>query len=714
MMIPTEWLREYVDYDLPHDELAEALIRAGIGIEAVHESPPGLGGVVLEAEITPNRGDCLSMVGIAREVAAIVGGTARRPEIVLEESADERIEGRCSVTIDEPDLCPRYSARLVLGAQHGPSPGWMQRRLIACGQRPIDVFVDVTNLVLFELGQPLHAFDYDRLGPRIGVRRAREGEMFVTLDEAKRTLTREQLLITDGERGVALAGVMGGLDTAVTERTRNILLEGAHFHGPNIRRTARLLGLESESSYRFARTVDPALTTVALDRCAQLLAECAGATVAAGTIDVIAKPIAPLLVTLRPERCNQILGTRLAAAEMARYLESLELVVEPDDGVLLVTVPTFRPDLTREVDLIEEIARRHGYDRIATTAPPPALRVGRPPAAMRIERRLRELLCGAGLNEVQTFSLTSPEAMARAGLGHDPGQVGAAVLQNALNQEYSLLRWSLLPSLLEVLGRNEAAHSDPVRIFEIGRVYTELDRAVTDEQARAAGRVALGRTATTLPEPCREQRTLGLAVTGARWTAQWNLPAGEETPDFYEVKGIFEAILDELGVDGLAVEATDQPPYRPGRAACFVAGDRAIATLGEVDPTVLERYEIRRQVVALEADLGWLLEQAGPRRRFRSLPRFPAALRDLALVVGDAVPQAAVADAVRESAGELLVRLELFDVYRGQGLPEGARSLAYRLTFRHAERTLTDAEVDGRVAAVVTALSDCCGARLRE
>ncbi|MBI2299813.1 MAG: phenylalanine--tRNA ligase subunit beta, partial [Armatimonadetes bacterium] len=404
--IPIHWLKDYVDVTATPEELADLLTRLGIPIEEIHEAQGGLGGAVLVAEVTPNRGDCLSMVGVAREVAAATGAELRLPGAELIESRDESILGRCTVLVEDGDLCPRYAARLVTGLVNRPAPEWMQQRLRACGQRPLNVLVDITNYVLFELGQPLHAFDHTLLGGTVVVRRAQAGEVIVTLDGVKRTLTGEQLLITDGERGVALAGVMGGANTEVSEHTTDVLLEAAQFYGPNIRRTARTLGLESESSYRFARTVDPGLPPYALERAAGLLAAHAGGQVAAGVVDVVAKPIEPAVIRLRPGRCNSFLGTAIPAAQIAGYLTALGLQVEPAGEDLEVGVPTRRPDLTREVDLIEEVARLHGYDNVPTSIPRAGKATGRLSARQRLERRVRELLLGCGLNEVQSFSLT--------------------------------------------------------------------------------------------------------------------------------------------------------------------------------------------------------------------------------------------------------------------------------------------------------------------
>ena len=712
MRIPMAWLKEYVRCELDVDQLAELLTDLGIEIEDIEDAPADLGGKVLVAEVTPNRGDCLSILGMAREIAARTGAELTLPDMTAPESASERIDGRVRVGIEATDLCARYTARLVLGVTPGPSPKWMQDKLLACGQRPIDILVDVTNYVMFELGQPLHAFDYDLLGPNIAVRRAREGEVLTTLDNVDRKLTPDQLLITDGSNGVALAGVMGGAGTAVSSTTRNVLIEAAHFASPNIRRTARNLGLESESSYRFARVVDPGGTIRAADRCAQLLAQCAGGTVAAGVVDTLAKPVECATITLRPARCNTFLGLKLTCDEMAGYLSALGMSVDIVDGLLAVVVPTYRPDLTREVDLIEEVARLHGYNNVPMTLPPAAQRTGRLTPAQKAERRVREICLAAGLNEVWTFSLTSPQAMGRAGYNQDPDAIGAVVLENALSTDFSVMRWSMLPSMLEVVGRNMTAHGGDVRVFEVGRTYAGLDASVTDQTAADAGRLATGQTASSLPVPCTEERTLAGAITGRLLTSAWNLPAEQLGADITEVKGLLDLLVAELRLTGVTAEPCEEPVFEPGRSGKLTLAGETIAVFGEVAGSILDAYDIRRPVVLFEANLGQMIAAGDLSRSYRPLPKYPAALRDIALVVPDDVPQAAVDAAIREVADNL-AELKLFDLYRGKGLPEGHRSLAYGLTFRLPDRTLTDVEVDAAMARIIEHVQTACSATLR-
>ncbi len=402
---------------------------------------------------------------------------------------------------------------------------------------------------------------------------------------------------------------------------------------------------------------------------------------------------------------------------MADYLLALGLEVAAfaDEAQSLeVRVPTRRPDLEREVDLIEEIARLHGYDQIEVSVPPPARSTGRLTPRQQLERRVRELMLGSGLDEVWTFSLTSPEAMARGAMAADRAAIGAVELQNPLSEEFSVMRWTMLPSMLEVVGRNLSVGAGAVRIFELGRTYAGLDEAVTDASAVAAGRLRTGRTATALPIPATEERTLAGALTGPEMSSTWNLPAPPEDALFFEGKGIIELLLSSLRIDGVTWEPCDEPVFEPGRAARAKRDGQVCCVLGEVAAAVRDRYDIRGELVIFELNLGWLLECADTVRVYRPLPRQPAALRDLALVAAETVPASSLEATMRASAGPWLETLALFDVYRGQGMPAGTRSLGYNLRFRHPERTLTDGEVDGLVAAVVEAVGREHNARLRE
>lgn len=716
MLIPYHWLQEYVDCDLPPEALGKALTNRGIEVEEVRSFP--LGGreeFVLDAKITPNRGDCLSLLGIAREVASLTATRVRYPNPSLQEEGG-CIQEAIQIRIEAPELGPRYSARLVKGVTVGPSPEWMQARLLAGGMRPINNIVDITNYVMLEMGQPLHAFDYHLLrGGQIVVRTAREGEVLVTIDGKERFLQPHHLVIADAEVPVAVAGIMGGAASEVTEKTRDVLIESAHFQPASIRRTLRELGFEvsSEAAYRFSRRVDPGGTVRAANRAAQLMAELAGGQIQRGVYDVCLQPVEPVTISLRPDRCNRFLGLKLSAEEMADMLRSLELTVVAQEGLLIVQVPTFRGDLLREVDLIEEIARVYGYDNIPETLPLTLTTPGGLSRAQKLERRVRETLLGAGLTEICTFSLTSPAALARAGLSEE--EIAACIrMKNALSEEYSLLRPLLLPSILETVARNVAHRVANIRVFEMGRAYRDLDCDLRNEAAISVSRVTTGRTASQLPQPAAEPRVLAGALLGTAWSATWNLDAATVQADFYEVKGLLEQLLQELRIADYEIVRCQDRAFHPGRCAELQVGGQLCGRFGEIHRELAARYEIDSRVYAFEVNLDRLFAHAGDIQRFSPLPIYPAALRDMALVVSREVTSAALEKIIWREARGILEELQVFDVYTGPGIPAGCRSIAYALTFRSSERTLTDEEVDATLQRLRQALETECGARLRE
>lgn len=650
----------------------------------------GLDEAVLDLEITPNRPDCLCMLGVAREVAALTGESLRLPEIRLEETARLADEG-FSVEVLEPELCSRYVARVIDDVAVRPSPLWMQLRLRLAGVRAISNVVDVTNYVMLELGQPLHAFDAEKVsGGRVIVRRARDGEGLVTLDGVSRRLQPHSLLICDSRGAIALAGVMGGEDTEVSADTRTVLLESAAFSPASVARTAREQELPSEASYRFERRVDPAGSPRAADRAAFLMQEHAGGKVRGGALDVLAAPIVAVELDLRLKRAESLLGAELEEAWVAGALRGLGLEVKEEsggEGIMRLAVPTFRPDLEREIDLVEEIARVYGYSRFEATLPAGRSRRGGLSPGQRDERLLRELLVGIGLQEVITYSFVSPEEnalFATAGAGR------ALTLANPLSEEAGEMRSSLFPGLLRALLHNFNRHQSDAAVFETGRVFHPLPGE-------------------KLP---REDRMLGVAVMGDWAPRRWDAPPAPA--DLFTVKGIWESLLACFSPLGAAFEAGEAPYLHPSLAASLTAAGQRVGEAGVLHPLLLKKMGLPEGVAVLQLDLGAFFALPRAERVYREIPRFPAIHMDLSLAVKEEVGVGDLEKVIRESGGGLLKEVVLFDLYRGDQIPPGEKSLAFKLSFYDAERTLKDEEAKRCFAEIAEALRKETGAVVRE
>jgi phenylalanyl-tRNA synthetase beta chain len=682
---------------------------------------------ILEVDVTPDRPDCLSVVGIARELSALTGAQFAYPTIAVKE-ADEDVQTLARVEIAAPELCPRYAARVITGVRVGPSPGWLAFRLRAVGLRPISGVVDVTNYVLWELGHPLHAFDYDTVaGHHVIVRTARANERVTTLDGQERRPNPGMLLITDPEHAIAIAGVMGGASTEVTAATTRVLLESAYFQPASIRRTARELGLRTDAAYRFERGADIEGLRDALDRAAQMTTDLAGGVVARGVLDAYPRPRSRPRIRLRMSRLRRLIGDSPPTPEAAAILEGLGLLVTRREGrsppaerqaeTLDVEVPFFRRDLSMEDDLVEEVARVWGYDRIPSTLPPPSPDPVTRPLSLEQADRVREALVGAGLHEVVTGSLEDPAAEATVG---DPES--AVRLLNPLSQDASILRTNLLPGLLRVIATNVRRQQPDVRIFEIGKHY----------QGGQAG-----------PE---EARWLGIALTGARSDPAWY--AGRESVDVYDAKGLAELVLGALDVQAASVETSALPTcFEDGRAGWLTAGGRRLAVFGEVARSARAAFEIPAPVfaalIALDTIGGIVGPAFGARADVRAsaradvpasiragveasamavpratptyapLPKYPSVQRDVAFLVPLDLPAADVEAVLREHGGPCLARVVLFDVYTGGQIEPGLRSIAWRLTFQANDRTLTDEEANQMSDAAVAAVRHRFGIEAR-
>ena len=650
----------------------------------------GLDDVVLELELTPNRGDCLSILGVAREVAAILGKPLKLPStepLDTVPAGDEPVR----VDIEEPELCRRYVARLLKNVQAGPSPTWMQHRLRAVGVRPISNVVDVTNYVLMELGQPLHAFDYHKLRDgRIIVRRAWDNEIIVSLDDVERELNAEMLVITDPSGPVAVAGVMGGLDSEVTEATSAVLLESAYFNPVSIRRTARDLALHSESSSRFEHGIDITGCRRAVDRAARLLTEMGAAEVVNLVVDNYAAPVVEKTILLRPDRVRHVLDVDLTPAEITGLLASLQFEVREDANGLMVTVPGHRPDVTIEEDLIEEVARLHGYSRIPDTLPTGAMTSGSLPGTQLLARQVRSFLSRGGFYEVVTYSFHSHRVFDRSGVPDDHPLRQTVDLQNPLSEEQSVMRTRLYPGLLDVLQRNSNRRNRDAAIFEMGRVFFP-----------AAGK--------PLPE---EVTVLAAAVTG-RTPGGWNSRSVDM--DFYFLKGALGVLLADVGVREVTFRpAADGPGFHPGRTAEVYSGEQKLGLIGELHPDVQEAYDLKQRVTVFELNFDRLAEAAGIPMVYRPLPKFPGVERDLALLARTDVPASNLLEVIYREGGAILRDVRVFDVYQGEQVAEGHRSIAFSLQFQADDRTLTDVDVSEKVTHITAVLEQELGATLRE
>ena len=635
-----------------------------------------LGDTVLDVELTPNLARANCIIGLAREIAALTGQPWRAG------STDAAAAGPLvattaygSVTSADAELCARYSASLIENVTIQPSPPWMQRRLQYAGQRPINNIVDITNYVMLETGQPLHAFDHETLQGGIVVRRARPGETMQTLDGVERQLTTDVLLITDDSGPIALAGVMGGAATEVTEGTRHIFLESANFNFVNIRRTSQKLRLHSEAAQRFGRGVDPDLTISALLRASRLMETLGGGTLRPEIADTYPAPPSPKTITLRAGEVTRILGMAFSPADMTRILTSLEFGCtthdKNGDTCLEVTVPSHRLDVSEPADLIEEIARIYGYDEIPTTLIRDVLPPQRSQPHLEGLEQTRDILVSCGLTEILSYSLSSLESINRARAEGPPAVADDYIgLANPISQERQLLRQSLLPSLLETLSTNRR-YRQRMALFEIGRVY----------RPQAGEELPL------------EQRYLGIAVTGPLLPRSWH--DADEPPQFgwTHLKGIIDILVQRLNVPQVRFAAATHAALHPARTAALSVNGEALGIAGDVHPRVCERFDLADQPVAmLELNLDLLLAHRQP-RRYQPISRFPAVLEDVALVVEDDLPAQAVEDAIRTAGGEWLRDVTLFDLYVGEPIPTGKKSLAYALTFQADDRSLTEDEV---------------------
>ena len=640
----------------------------------------GLNETIIDFEITSNRPDCFSIIGLARESAATFGTDFKVPEISVKETGSPA-KDMASVEIQAPDLCSRYAARIVTDVRIGPSPVWMKERLKAAGVRPVNNIVDITNYVMLELGQPMHAFDLENLkGHSIIVRKAAEGEKLQTLDGQDRELEPSMLVIADEERAVAVAGVMGGANSEITPDTRTILLESATFNGISVRMTAKKLGMRTEASGRFEKGLDPENALTAVNRAAQLIEQLGVGTVCKGVIDCYPVKAEKRTIPFSPKRINALLGTDISAERMKEIFEKLE--IEVDEAAGTAVAPTFRPDLECEADLAEEAARFYGYNNItATLLEGKAATVGRKTWRQRIEDMIRQTMLSCGLSETYTYSFTSPKVFDSINLPEDSDLRKAVVISNPLGEDFSIMRTTTLPEMLEVLATNHSRRVEEARLFEVSYVYIPKSLPLTE-----------------LPE---EKPVLTLGMYG--------------NVDFYDLTGVLDELMAVLGIKNYGYEPVkDHPSFHPGRTAKLFVNGKDCGILGEIHPDVAQKYKAAQRNYIGMIDIEPLVAGASIKPEYKPLPKFPAVTRDIAMLVEDGVPVRQIEQLISAKAGSILEEIRLFDVYKGKQVPEGMKSVAYSVIFRAADRTLTDEEVGGAMKKIVGALSEKLGAQLRE
>lgn len=653
----------------------------------------GLDDVVLEFELTANRGDCFSVFGLVREVAVLTGNTPKWPMIQAKEDDEAKAAELIRIGIEAEDLCDRFSARVLKNVRIAPSPEWMQQRLEGAGIRAINNVVDVTNFVMVELGQPMHAYDYDEIaGKSLTARRAAAGEELHTLDDSTRKAKGDELVIADSEKAAGLAGVMGGLETEVTEKTTTVVLEAASFNGPSIRRTSRACGLHSEASGRFERGVDVTKTERALERAAQLLQDMGACTVTKGIVDVYPAPKDVTRVAFTTAQINRRLGTELPGSKMAEILESLGFGVEAAGGdSYLVTVPSWRNDVTYMEDLSEEVARIYGFDNIQSSTPYGSVMQGRQSERQDFVDKIKEVLTSLGMDEELSFAFTHPTMFDKLNIPADSELRKAIPIMNPLTDEYPLVRTTLLSSIFENTVRNFSRKNEDIRLFEVAPVFYPKALPVTEQ-------------------PDEVLKLAGL-ITGRRSSVGWN--QSNEPVDFYDLKGIVEELLDNLSISKYTVETGEHYAMHPGKTAVFKKGREVIATLGEVHPAVAEALGITKKMYIFEMDVAALMKYTALNFHYEALPKYPAISRDLAVLVDAAVEAGAIEKTIAKNAGKHFKGVCLFDVYTGKQIGEGKKSLAFTMQFQSKDKTLTDEEADAAFQNILTAVQKEYGAELR-
>ncbi len=630
---------------------------------------------IVEFEITNNRPDCYSLLGLARETAAAFNVPMKHHEPVVKGGADGNLTDLLDVEVPADDLCRRYSARMVKNVRIAPSPKWLRQRLRSAGIRPINNIVDITNYVMVEYGQPMHAFDYRYVNGKIVVRRAGEDKALVTLDGNERALTPDMLVIADAEKPVGLAGIMGGLNSEIRDDTTTVVFESANFDGTSIRKTALALGMRTEASAKYEKNIDPMMTLPAVNRACELVELLDAGDVLDGVIDILNYVPEQVDLPLEPEKINKLLGTKISTEDMKEYLRRLEIPVEG----MTIHVPSFRPDLRRMADIAEEVGRLYGFNNIETTMFKGTTVRGGYSEARKLEDLAGATARSVGYSEIITYSFVSPTVFDLIRLPEDSPLRKPIKILNPLGEDTSVMRTTALPSMLDILSRNNAYHNKAVKLYELAKTYIPVEGQV-------------------LP---KEPKTLVLGSYGEHET-------------FFTLKGEIEAILGEMNADKAEYEAVrDNPSYHPGRCARIVIDGKDVGVFGQIHPLVAKNYGIDGEIYCAELNFTELLSVLAPEKTYHPLPKFPAVSRDLAIVCDEALTVRQVEQVISNAAGKLLRNIELFDIYRGVGVPQGKKSMAFSLELRAEDRTLTDQDSEAAVARILDALKKELGAVLR-
>ncbi|MDE1044682.1 MAG: phenylalanine--tRNA ligase subunit beta [Nitrospinaceae bacterium] len=694
MKVQVDWLKEYTEIDVPADELGHVLTMAGLEIES-HETvdlPDGEKSEVLELNVTPNRGYCLSHIGVAREVSALLNKSLKLSDPIkalATKSGAVAVEDRVSVENLEPELCPRYCALVIENVKVGPSPKWLKDRLIAIGLRPINNIVDITNFVMMEYGQPLHAFDRGLLaGNKIVIRRAKKGEPFASLDGTDLKLEPDALVIADGDRPVALAGIMGGTNSQVSEATSHVVLESACFDPATVRKGSKKYGLRSDSSYRFERGVDWNGVVSAQARAALLIKELASGEICSGRIDIYPEAGKPIVVPLRVSRVNQLLGGSFTAEQIQGLLSRLGMEIAEPSETMQVKIPSFRPDLSREVDLIEEIARIDGFDKVGTVFPVAGVRPVKIAVRQKIIKKVREVLCCTGFSETVHYSFIENAHAEEFKMAFALEQDQMIVLKNPLSSENDTMRTSLIPGLLKTAALNLSKGQKPLKLFEVGSVYFSNSNENRTEKA-----------------------VLSAIVLGPYELTPWK-PRGKEY-DFYDLKGTLETLAEHLHLK-LETSPGGKSFLMPGKSVRVHVNGIELGYLAQVDPEQKLVHEIGQNVYALELDLGALENAISSSLQFQKIAKFPETYRDISILVDRQVTSEQVAGLILKTGSPLIQKVELYDHFEGKKIQADKKSLTFALSFQSAERTLSDEEVTPLFERIIKTLESELGASLRE